>query len=160
MAIADLYRDAIIAHNRSPHNFGELSDATHQARGTNAQCGDHLEIFLRVSSDGVIEQAAFSGEMCAIAMASASLLTESLKGVRVDAFADLLRQFHQLVGVEEDGCSLLQNPPSTDAIDLGEINALSGLRAYPSRIKSATLAWHAVAAALAGHSDASTESSS
>lgn len=157
MSLADLYRDTIVEHNRSPRNFGELADATHQAEGNNALCGDHLHVWLRLNADGVIEQASFDGEMCAIAMASASMLTEALPGTQAERFPVMLDQFHQLLGVEADGRSLLRNPVDASTIDLGPINALSGVRAYPSRIKSATLAWHAVKAALAGKQTASTE---
>lgn len=146
MDLADLYQEIIIDHNRSPRNFRALAPATHHAEGFNPLCGDRLQLYLDVH-DGVIREATFQGAGCAISVASASLMTEALKG-RTEAEAHaLFRRFHALV-TGEDG----EPPP-----ELGKLAALAGVRAYPSRVKCATLCWHTLESALAGEAVASTE---
>ena len=135
--LRELYQEVIIDHGRRPRNFGPLADANRMAEGFNPLCGDRLTLYLKVE-DGVIRAARFDGAGCAISTASASLMTEALTG-RTEAEAEaLFAAFHGLV---TDGPGVA---------DLGKLAVLAGVRAYPSRIKCATLAWHTLHAALAG----------
>ncbi len=136
--IADLYREVILDHSRSPRNFGQLDAANRQADGFNPLCGDRLKLFLEVN-DGTIRQAAFVGDGCAISTASASLLTEALRGLSEQDAVALSERFREMASGELD---------AEDA-DLGKLAALAGVRDYPMRVKCATLAWHALLAALA-----------
>lgn len=138
--LQDLYRELILDHARHPRHFGKLASTTHTAEGINPLCGDKLRIYLQVGSGDTIDDIAFEGSGCAISMASASLLTETLAGRRV---ADALLYFEavtqRLAGKEA---------PQRAAIDLGKLGALDGVRDYPSRVKCATLAWHALRSAI------------
>jgi nitrogen fixation NifU-like protein len=137
MDLKDLYQDLIIDHNRKPRNFRRLADADHQAEGFNPLCGDKLTLYLRMNGDR-IEDVAFEGSGCAISVASASLMTEQLKGkTEADARA-LFERVH----------ALLTGASDADAAALGKLAALAGVRAYPTRVKCATLCWHTLTAAL------------
>ena len=145
--LRDLYQDVIVDHSRRPHNFGPLADATHQAEGFNPLCGDRLVLRLQVRN-GVIEAAGFEGSGCAISTASASLMTDALKGKTLHQAQELFDAVHAIV---------TGGGPSTDA-PLGKLRALAGVRQFPARVKCATLAWHTLAAALGGErSPVSTE---
>ncbi|MGQ0657786.1 MAG: Fe-S cluster assembly sulfur transfer protein SufU [Chromatiales bacterium] len=146
MDLNDLYREVIVDHNRSPRNFRKLADATRRAEGYNPLCGDKLTLYVR-TSDGVINDVAFEGSGCAISVASASLMTESLKGKTEAEAESLFEKFHALVTDAGD-----ENDPA-----LGKLTVLAGVKQYPSRIKCATLCWHAMHAALHGEQIASTE---
>jgi nitrogen fixation NifU-like protein len=136
--LRDLYQELIVDHYRRPHNFGPLAEANRHAEGFNPLCGDHLTLSLKVV-DGVIEDARFEGAGCAISTASASLMTDALKG-KTEAQAEaLFAVFHALV-TAEDG-----NP---DEVPLGKLAVLAGVREFPTRVKCATLAWHTLLAAL------------
>ncbi|MGE0386098.1 MAG: Fe-S cluster assembly sulfur transfer protein SufU [Gammaproteobacteria bacterium] len=145
MDLADLYQEIIIDHNRSPRNFRVLADATHSAEGFNPLCGDRLTLYLKIA-DGRIQDAAFQGNGCAISVASASLMTDGVKGRTEQEARAMFDRFHALVTTEDAG----------DA-GLGKLAALGGVRAYPSRVKCAVLCWHALAAALKGEHGATTE---
>jgi len=133
--LADLYQDLIIEHYRRPRNHRLLEDANRSAEGFNPLCGDHVTLYLKVK-DGVVEDVSFVGTGCAISTASASLLTESVKG-RTEAEAQaLIGDFQRLVTSED------VQP------DLGKLQALAGVRRFPARVKCATLAWHTLRAAL------------
>ena len=147
MDLRDLYQEIIIDHNRSPRNYREIEDPTQRAEGYNPLCGDRLKLYLRVK-DGVIDDISFEGAGCAISVASASLMTEQIKGKTEEEAAGLFEQFHQLVTADEEA------PPNPA---LGKLAALAGVRAYPARVKCATLAWHTLGSALAGENDATTE---
>ena len=135
--LRDLYQEVVIDHGRRPRNFGPLPDATHQAEGFNPLCGDRLTLRLKMQ-DGVIADARFEGAGCAISTASASLMTEALKG-RNETEAELLfAEFH----------NLLTGKTKPTASALGKLEVLAGVREFPSRIKCATLAWHTMRAAL------------
>jgi nitrogen fixation NifU-like protein len=134
--LRDLYQEVIVDHSRRPRNFGPLPDASHQAEGFNPLCGDRLTLRLKVV-DGVIEDARFEGAGCAISTASASLMTEVLKGRSESEAAALFADFH----------TLLTGEPKASAA-LGKLEVLAGVREFPSRIKCATLAWHTLHAAL------------
>jgi nitrogen fixation NifU-like protein len=146
MDLNDLYREVIVDHNRSPRNFRKIDGATNTADGYNPLCGDKLTLTMKLE-DGVIRDVAFQGSGCAISTASASLMTESLKGKSVAEAETLFAKFHRLITAEGD-----ENDPA-----LGKLAVLAGVRQYPARIKCATLCWHAVHAALHGEKSASTE---
>jgi len=130
-----LYRELILDHARSPRNFGKLKDATHQAEGINPLCGDKLKLYIDVNDDR-ISGVQFEGSGCAISVASASLLTETVVGMTT---AEAIQQFTVVVD------TLTGNASSAD---LGKLTALLGVREFPSRVKCATLAWHALSAAI------------
>lgn len=134
-SVRDLYREVILDHSRSPRNFGQLDDANRQSDGFNPLCGDRLRLFLRVE-DGLVRHASFRGDGCAISTASASLLTEALRGLPEAEARALAARFIALVS--GDG----------DADSLGKLTAFAGVRDYPARVKCATLAWHTLRAAL------------
>jgi len=142
MDIRDLYQEVILDHSRRPRNFGRLADANCEAEGDNPLCGDRVHIYLRIEGDRVTE-ARFEGRGCAISMASASLMTDMLRGLALDEVRALFQHFHAVVthGESAEAC---------DWIDLDKLNVLSGVREYPVRIKCATLAWHTMKAALEG----------
>ena len=133
--LRDLYQEVILDHTRRPRNFGTLPNANREARGHNPLCGDQVSVYLQMNGDR-IEDIAFQGSGCAISTASASLMTEALKGLTVAEARELFHGFHDLVTTGGD----------PDA--LGKLAVFSGVREYPIRVKCATLAWHAVQAAL------------
>ena len=130
-----LYRELILDHARSPRNFGKLEDATHEAEGINPLCGDKLKLYIDINDDR-ISDVRFEGSGCAISVASASLLTETVVGMTT---AEAIQQFTVVVD------TLTGNANSAD---LGKLTALLGVREFPSRVKCATLAWHALSAAI------------
>ena len=136
MELNDLYRDVILDHNRRPRNFGPLEPADASAEGLNPLCGDRLVVRLNLRGD-VIDDIRFEGQGCAISTASASLMTEAVKGrSRADALA-LFERVHRLL-TEDDA----------QATDLGKLAALSGVREFPARVKCASLCWHTLVSAL------------
>jgi len=140
--LKDLYLQVIVDHNKSPRNFGVLNPASHDAEGYNPLCGDQLHIYLNINADGVIEDVKFEGQGCAISTASASLMTEALKGRNTSEFSQLFGNFTHMATSDMD------EPPDEEA--LGKLTALAGVREFPSRIKCATLCWHTMKAAIAG----------
>lgn len=137
--LQDLYREVILDHNRRPRNFGELADATRVVEGVNPLCGDKLTLYLKIG-DGTVEDVRFKGTGCAISVASSSLMTERVKGASV---ADTLALFDQVH-------DLLTGAGDATAANLDKLAALAGVREYPTRIKCASLAWHALKSALQG----------
>ncbi|MBW8072421.1 MAG: SUF system NifU family Fe-S cluster assembly protein [Ferrovum sp.] len=133
--LRDLYQEVIFDHNRHPRNFGPLPGANRHADGFNALCGDKLSLNLKVEG-GIIQEARFEGSGCAISTASASLMTEALKGRREAEVADLFEGFHRMVKGE----------PYT--VEMGKLAVLAGVSEFPARVKCATLAWHTLNAAL------------
>jgi nitrogen fixation NifU-like protein len=142
----ELYQEVILDHNRSPRNFCRLDGATHHAEGHNPLCGDHVEIFLKIT-DGVITDITFEGNGCAISKASASLMTERLKGMPVEEAAELHSEIHDVLRGNSD----------VDTDRLGKLAALSGVSEFPMRVKCATLAWHTMKAAADNEGNVSTE---
>ena len=135
--LRDLYQEVIFDHNRRPRNFGRLEGANRQAEGFNPLCGDKLTLYLKVN-DGVVEDVSFEGLGCAISTASASLLTEALKG-KTEAEAEaLFRGFHEFI--------VSDAPEAAD--ELGKLAVFSGVREFPARVKCASLCWHTLNAAL------------
>ena len=138
MDLKDLYRDVIVDHNRNPRNFGRLDAADAHADGHNPLCGDRLTVY--VSLDGEhIREAKFEGAGCAISVASASLLTEAVKGKSRDEVKALFEDVHAL---------LTRHDADVDIAKLGKLAALSGVREFPARVKCASLCWHTLNAAL------------
>ena len=142
----DLYRELILDHARSPRHFGRLQEATHSAQGINPLCGDKLTMFIIVDANRVIQATSFEGSGCAISVASASLLTETVVGLSVDKAEAV---FGAITGRLTQGFA--DNEPAFN-VDLEEpfakLKALDGVREFPSRVKCATLAWHALHSAL------------
>lgn len=137
--LRSLYKELILDHARSPRHFGELPGATHRAEGINPLCGDRLTLHLHVQ-DNAIHDARFEGTGCAISVASASLLTETVAGMTTDealAFSHALNE--RLKSTNGKGGT---------SMDFGKLRALEGVRDFPSRIKCATLAWHALTSAI------------
>jgi nitrogen fixation NifU-like protein len=137
MELNDLYRDVILDHNRQPRNFGDLTPADASVEGFNPMCGDHLTLRLRLNED-TISDIRFEGQGCAISTASASLMTEAVKGRTRDEALKLFDRVHQL----------LTDDAAPPAEELGKLAALSGVREYPARVKCASLCWHTLASAL------------
>ncbi len=138
MDLKDLYRDVIIDHNRQPRNFGRLDPADAHAEGFNPLCGDRLELYLALDGER-LRDLKFEGKGCAISVASASLMTETLKG---KTRAEAQRYFDEVH-------ALLTQAGHVPTLDLGKLAALSGVREFPVRVKCASLCWHTLNAALA-----------
>jgi nitrogen fixation NifU-like protein len=136
MELNDLYRDVILDHNRQPRNFGDLSPADASVEGFNPMCGDHLTLRLRLNED-TISDIRFEGQGCAISTASASLMTEAVKGRTRNEALKLFDRVHRLL-----------TDDAAPAEELGKLAALSGVREYPARVKCASLCWHTLASAL------------
>lgn len=139
MELKDLYRDVILDHNRAPRNFGRLEEPSVQAEGHNPLCGDRLYVSIRLDGEQ-IKDVRFEGKGCAISTASASLMTEAIKGKSRAAVRALFEQVH----------ALLTRADAQPAPELGKLAALSGVREFPARVKCASLCWHTLNAALAG----------
>jgi nitrogen fixation protein NifU and related proteins len=147
MDLAQLYRDVIVDHNRRPRNRGRLAAATHRAVGNNPLCGDRLMLDVEVEGD-VIRELRFEGSGCAISTASASLMTEAVKGKTRAEAAELFGAVHRL----------LTGAGQQETEQLGKLAALAGVREFPVRVKCASLCWHALSAALAdGRGEVTTE---
>lgn len=141
MDLQELYQEVILDHNRRPRNFRTLEGAR-KAEGFNPLCGDRLTVFLKVD-DGVVRDVAFQGSGCAISKASASLMTESIKGKTVADVAALFDRFQRMITAK----------PDSPLDQLGKLAALAGVRQFPVRVKCATLAWHTLRAALDAHEE-------
>jgi nitrogen fixation NifU-like protein len=137
MDVRDLYREVILDHNRNPRNSGRLEPADAEALGHNPLCGDSLDLTLRLDGDTITE-VRFRGEGCAISVASASLMTEAIRGKSIGEAEALFREVHALLTVAD-------HPPSPS---LGKLMALAGVREYPARVKCAALGWRTLQAAL------------
>ena len=154
--LRDLYQDVILDHGKRPRNFRRIADANCQAHGNNPICGDMLVVYLAVDDGGVIQDAAFQGKGCAISVASASMMTEILKGKTVGEAEKLFTCFHAMCtkdGVDAKICA------NADQDTIDRLSMLSGVKEFPVRVKCATLAWHTMHAAVAsnGQKEVSTE---
>lgn len=134
--IFDMYQELIIDHSRSPKNFGTLTKKSHHARGHNPLCGDIIDLDMLVVND-IISNIAFNGDGCAISKASASLMTESIKGKSIDDALQIFQGFHHMLTRDD------ANTPN-----LGKLMVFQGVKLFPIRIKCATLCWHTFNAAL------------
>jgi nitrogen fixation protein NifU and related proteins len=135
--LSDLYQEVILDHNKRPRNFRTLEAANHVAEGFNPLCGDRLHLYLQVDND-VVTDVGFQGSGCAISKASASLMTDSIKGRPVAEVRALFERFHTMV----------TTPPDQSVEDMGKLSVLAGVREFPVRVKCASLAWHTLKAAL------------
>jgi nitrogen fixation NifU-like protein len=135
--LRELYQEIIIDHNRNPRHFHEMENPTVEARGYNPLCGDKLTVYVLVES-GLVQDISFTGCGCAISQASASLMTEALMGKTVEAAHVLFEQFHRMLTSDDEIQMTVDD----------KLRVLSGVRAYPARVKCATLAWHTLEAAL------------
>lgn len=150
--LRELYQEVILDHGKNPRNFRHPEEANHQAHGDNPLCGDKIDVYLTIDGDGVIQDAAFEGRGCAISTASASMMTEMVRG-RTEAQAKaLFENFHRMV--TQDGGDAADDGL---AEELDKLQVLSGVRQFPMRVKCATLAWHTMNAAMAGEETVSTE---
>jgi len=137
--IKDLYQEVIVDHNRSPRNFGKLEDANRTLEGYNPLCGDKLTLYIKTDGDK-INEIAFDGSGCAISVASASLMTDAMKGKTLQEAESLFNQFHSLITTDDD----------VDMDQLGKLAALAGVKAYPARVKCASLCWHTMHSVIQG----------
>jgi nitrogen fixation NifU-like protein len=142
--VRELYQEVILDHSRRPRNYGEPLECNRCAHGENPLCGDKITVFLTIK-DSVVEKAAFDGRGCAISIASASLMTEMMTGMTVEDARDLFSRFHELVAGDPAA--------EADWEELDKLAVLSGVRAFPVRVKCATLAWHTLNAALRDRAD-------
>ncbi len=145
--LSKLYKAAILEHNRNPRNYGQPESWTHHAEGLNAICGDLVEIYLTID-DEVITAINYAGESCAISMASASMMTELSQGLSLTEWQNRFELFKRLMTKSDQDESF---------DELGQVNTLITVKKFPSRIKSATLCWYAVDAAIKGEPTATTE---
>lgn len=137
----DLYQQVIIDHSKSPRNYGELPGADHKAHGRNPLCGDNVTVFVKMDGDR-IEDVHFQGTGCAIAKASASVMTTALKGKTKADARQLFARFHELVKTGQ-----------ANGEELGKLGVFAGVHKFPARVKCAILSWHAVMAALTGEAE-------
>ena len=140
--LRDLYQEVIVDHNRKPRNFGKLDGADRVAEGYNPLCGDRLNLYVKLD-DGRIADIHFDGSGCAISVASASLMTDALKGKTLAEAEHMFKNFHYLVTDKH-------TPDPAQVTQLGKLAALLGVREYPARVKCATLCWHTLHSALEG----------
>jgi nitrogen fixation NifU-like protein len=141
--LTDLYQEVILDHNRRPHNFRAIESPSAKQEGYNPLCGDRLTLYITLDGD-LIKDASFQGQGCAISKASASLMTDAIKGKTVAEARDLFEHFHAMITSDTD----------TVAEDLGKLSVFAGVREFPTRIKCASLAWHTMKAAVAHPSTA------
>lgn len=146
--LSDLYQEVILEHNKNPRNFREISDADQYADGKNPLCGDALRVYVAMDDD-TITDVAFKGSGCAISKASASMMTQSVKGKTKVQAEHIFDEFHRMVTGDLD--------IETDENDLGKLKIFSGVLEFPARVKCASLSWHTLHAALHGDEVVSTE---
>ena len=145
--LRELYQSVILDHNKKPRNFREPEGANRASEGHNPLCGDHVVVHLALEGD-VVKDVGFQGQGCAISTASASLMTEAIKGRSVREAKDLFERFHALVTSRASD--------EVDAADLGKLSVFAGVREFPMRVKCATLCWHTLCAALDGSGESVT----
>lgn len=144
----DLYQDTILDHNKNPRNFRDIEDADKTADGKNPLCGDALRVYVKMEND-VVSDVAFKGSGCAISKASASMMTQAVKGKNRDEAERLFDEFHKMVTGELD--------IETDENHLGKLRVFAGVLEFPARVKCASLSWHTLNAALHDEDEISTE---
>ncbi len=139
--LRDLYQEVILEHSKAPRNFKKLANANHRAEGFNPLCGDRFTVYLDLEGDKV-RDISFEGNGCAISKASASMMTQSVKGKTIAEAEQLFENFHRFVTT--------QNHAEGDSAEMGKLAVFSGVAEFPARVKCATLAWHTLQAALEG----------
>jgi nitrogen fixation NifU-like protein len=150
--LRELYQEVILDHGKQPRNFRRPDHPTNEAAGRNPLCGDQLVVYLDIAADGKITDAAFVGKGCAISMASASMMTEIVKGKTVAEAKKLFDSFHHMCTHDEG-----ETPEAEGDEDIEKLQVLSGVRQFPVRVKCATLPWHTLSAAIEGVKEVSTE---
>jgi len=152
--LTDLYQEVILDHNRRPHNFRAIDAASAKQEGYNPLCGDRLTLYLSLDGE-VIKDAAFQGSGCAISKASASLMTDAIKGKTVAEARKLFEHFHAMITSDPTTpLDDLSAEARSAKVDLGKLSVFAGVREFPTRIKCASLAWHTMKAAVAHETDA------
>lgn len=146
--LSDLYQEVILDHNKNPRNFREIENADKQADGNNPLCGDKLKVFVEMDGD-VVKDVSFLGSGCAISKASASMMTQTVKGKTKEDAERIFDEFHRMVTGKLD--------IETDENSLGKLRIFAGVLEFPARVKCASLSWHTVNAALHGEAEISTE---
>lgn len=144
MEASDLYQEVILDHTKSPRNYKVLEAADRDAEGDNPLCGDHLHVYVDLE-DGRIEDIGFQGSGCAISKASGSVMTDTIKGKKLEEVHELSEAFRELVRGERD--------PDLELSELGDLAVFEGVQRFPTRVKCATLAWHTLEAALEDRDD-------
>ncbi len=147
--LRELYQEVILDHSKRPRNFHPLEAASHKAQGWNPLCGDRATVYLRVE-DGVVKDVSFEGAGCSISTASASMMTDALRGKTVAEARALFERFHELVTADPGRAAAV-------APELGKLAVFQGVHEFPMRVKCASLAWHTMKAALEGGGNVSTE---
>ena len=146
--LSELYQEVILDHNKNPRNFREIENADKHADGNNPLCGDKLQVYLNMDGDRV-DDVSFTGSGCAISKASASMMTQTVKGKTKEEAGKIFDEFHKMVIGKLD--------IETDDNDLGKLRIFAGVLEFPARVKCASLSWHTVNAALHGEEEVSTE---
>src|SRR5438034_9211107 len=146
--LRELYQEVILEHSKAPRNYRELATASHRAEGYNPLCGDHFTVYLSVEGDS-IRDISFQGSGCAISKASASMMTQAVKGKTKAEAETLFNEFHRMATGELD--------EESEANHLGKLTIFAGVRDFPARVKCATLSWHTMHAALNEQTQVSTE---
>jgi len=146
--LSELYQDTILEHNKNPRNFREIEDADRQALGNNPLCGDALRVYVKMDGETVAD-VAFKGSGCAISKASASMMTQAVKGRTKEEAEELFNEFHDMVTGGLD--------PESEESHLGRLKIFAGVLEFPARVKCASLSWHTLHAALHGDASISTE---
>lgn len=158
--LRDLYQEVILDHGKHPRNLRHPADANREAQGHNPMCGDEITVYLTVDGDGTVKDAAFEGQGCAISVASASMMTEMLKGKSEAQAKALFHTFHAIcTGEDEDG---EPDPAHHNLLggledEMERLQVLAGVKQFPVRVKCATLSWHTMVAAMDGETTISTE---
>jgi nitrogen fixation NifU-like protein len=142
--LRDLYQDVILEHSKTPRNYRELPAANHKAEGFNPLCGDRFTVYVEVEGDA-IRDISFQGSGCAISKASASMMTQLVKGKSTREAGQIFERFHEMV---------IGHRPASDPADMGKLAVFSGVSEFPARVKCASLAWHTLQAALEGKQEA------
>lgn len=152
--LRELYQEVILDHGRKPRNHRQPEDSNREANGDNPICGDRITVYLKIGDDGTIEDVAFVGRGCAISQASASMMTEIVKGRSEAEAKTLFENFHQMC---TDDTYDAEAHPEADPEAMERLQVMSGVRGFPMRVKCATLAWHTMNAAMAGSGEVTTE---
>lgn len=152
--LRELYQEVILDHGRNPRNLRRPEEANREARGDNPICGDRIAVYLLIDDGGVIQDCAFDGRGCAISQASASMMTEIMQGKTQAEAQALFESFHEMCTQEDYDAAA---HPDADADAMERLQVLSGVRAFPMRVKCATLAWHTMNAAMRDAGEVTTE---
>ena len=137
VSVTNLYQDVILDHSKKPRNFGKLKSTTHYARVNNPLCGDKITVYLKIESEHILE-VTFEARGCAISLASASMMSEMIKGKKINEAIALFKKFHSLITAKDN----------LHIDGLGDLKALSGVRDFPTRVTCATLSWQAMEKAV------------